>query len=215
MPTNKPILAILGAGKLGIVIAQLAVKAGYEVYISGSGSPSKIALSIKIIVPGAIAVTSSEAINKADVVILALPLSKYKTLDPGILSGKLVIDSMNYWWEVDGDMPDLTNAPSSSEMIQSFLVGSRVVKALSHMGYHDLHDKPQPLGTPNRKAIAVASDNKKDAEIVSDIIDDLGFDPVYIGRLSAGKFLEPGMLLFGASVSADKISSIIQSDSRY
>lgn len=203
-------MAILGAGKLGTVIAQLAVKAGYEVYISGSGSPSKIALSIKIIVPGAIAVTSSEAINKADVVILALPLSKYKTLDPGLLANKLMVDGMNYWWEVDGDMPDLANAPSSSEMVQSFLENSRLVKALSHMGYHDLHDKPQPSGTPGRKAIAIAGDHKKDVEVVSGVVDELGFDPVYVGDLSTGKYLEPGMPLFGASVSKDKVIDILK-----
>ena len=210
MRTNKPVLAILGAGKFGIVLAQLAIKAGYEVYISGSGNPNKIALSIKVIVTGAVAVSSAEAIKKADIVILALPLSKYKTLDPGLLANKLVVDGMNYWWEVDGDMPDLANAPSSSEMVQKFLINSHIVKALSHMGYHDLYDKPQPSGVPGRKAIAIAGDHKKDVEVVSDIVDDLGFDPVYIGDLSSGKYLEPGMPLFGSSVSKDKVIDILK-----
>lgn len=207
-------LAILGAGKLGIVLTQLALKAGYVVSIAGSGDPAKIALSIKILTPGAIAVTAEEAISKADIVILALPLGKYITIPKEVLKGKLVIDAMNYWWEVDGKDSEFADPKSSSsEIVQNYLEGARVVKALSHMGYHHLRDEAKPQGSAHRKAIAIAGDRKEDITIVSELVDKLGFDPVFIGPLKKGRILEPGQPLFGASIEANTLRKIAERES--
>lgn len=208
MSKNK-ILAILGAGKLGIVLAQLALKAGYTVYIAGSSDPAKIALSIQVLTPGAVAVTAIDAIRHADIVILALPLGKYQTIPAEELNGKLVIDAMNYWWEVDGKDSEFNNpATSSSEIVQEYLVGTRLVKALSHMGYHYLLDEAKPAGSEGRKAIAIAGNDQIDNQIVAKLVDDLGFDPVPIGSLSRGKILEPGHELFGANIDKDTLLQI-------
>ena len=207
--TNTPAvktIGILGAGKVGIVLAQLALKAGYAVYISGSGSPTKIALTTKVLVPGAHAVTNSEAAKRGDIVILALPLSKYRTLPKDALAGKLVIDSMNYWSEVDGPREDsIPNEATSSETVHKFLLNPRVVKALSHMGYHELLDHAKKPGSDGRKAIAIAGDNTNDVHIVSEFVNTLGFDPIIIGSLDAGKYLEPGYPAFGANLTKDEL----------
>lgn len=209
MKTSKPIIGILGAGKLGVVLAQLALKAGYQVLIAGSGEPSKIELSIKVLTPGAQAASPQAVAANSDLVILALPLGKYKTIPRLDLKNKLVIDAMNYWWEVDGQMPDLEAADSSSQMVQAFLAESRVTKALSHMGYHNLLDDSRPAGVAERKGIAIASDQAADIPLVSKLVDDLGFDPVHIGPLASGQQLEPGSPLFGASLPADTIRQTI------
>ncbi|OYX43775.1 NADP oxidoreductase [Candidatus Saccharibacteria bacterium 32-49-12] len=203
-------LAVLGFGKLGTVISQLATKAGYEVFVAGSGEPEKIALSVSVLAPGAIALPARDAIARADMVILALPLSKHRNLPADALAEKLVIDAMNYWWEVDGHDEQLSNpSTSSSELVQEFLSESRVVKALSHMGYHHLLDEAKAPGSPDRKAIAIAGDDPTDLDKVVQLVDDLGFDPLIIGRLASGRKLEPGQPAFGANVDKENLKQLV------
>lgn len=208
---TKPVIGIIGAGKLGITLGNLAVGGGYATYISASGSVEKIQMTIDILVPGAIASTNQEISEVADIIILALPLSKYKTLKPELFKDKIMIDAMNYWWEVDGTSQVYTDAElSSSERVQDYFAQSKVVKAFNHIGYHNLADDARQDSKANRKVVLVAGNDEKAVKEVEAVVDQFGFEALSIGQLKNGRILEPGSPLFGASLGMDDIQPVVK-----
>jgi len=194
-----PRLAVLGAGHVGPVIARVAIGAGFHVAIAASGSPEKIALITQVLIPGAEPRWAEDAVEDADIVVLAIPLHKFATFDPALVRGKIVVDAMNYWPPADGVQEMFEDRRySSSEIVQRRLASSTVVKTLNHIGYHDLEDARRPAGSPERYATGVASDDSGAAQVVEDVIERIGYDTVQLGRLSGSRLLEPGGPVFGA-----------------
>ena len=207
----KPIhtVGILGAGRVGTAVARQALKAGYRVKIATSKPAPEISLLVEIITPGAVAVDAAEA-AAADLVVIAVPLHKYRTLNPGLLAGRTVIYAMNYWAPTDGEVDDFENDPrTSSEIIQDFLPGANVVKSLNHIGYHELEEDGQEPGAPGRRALGLAGDDDDAKTLVAGFIDRLGYDPVDAGPLSAGRAYQPGTEIFNGSHTAVQLRTLL------
>jgi 8-hydroxy-5-deazaflavin:NADPH oxidoreductase len=209
----RPRIAVLGAGHVGPVIARVAVEAGLPVALAASGDPERIALITEFLAPGAEPRWAADAVADADVVVLAIPLHRFADLDPGLVAGRIVVDTMNYWPPVDG-VQEMFDDPryGSSEIVARRLSRSTVVKTFNHIGYHELDDERRPEGSPERRALGVAGDDPGAVGLVADVVERVGYDAVRAGGLRAGRLFEPGGPVFGAWLRRDEFERALRAD---
>ncbi|HEY3713473.1 MAG TPA: NAD(P)-binding domain-containing protein [Jatrophihabitantaceae bacterium] len=210
---TSPRIAVLGAGHVGPVIARVALAAGYPVSIAASGDPEEIALITEFLAPGAEPRWAADAVEDADIVVLAIPLHKFATFDPALVAGRIVVDIMNYWPPIDG-VQEMFEDPryGSSEIVAHRLARSTIVKTLNHMGYHELEDERRPAAAPDRRALGVASDDLGARDLVAEVVERIGYDTVRLDSLRAGRLLQPGGPVFGAQLRRSEFELAVQAE---
>lgn len=179
-------IGIIGAGNVGSAAARLFVNAGHEVALSNSRGPDSLRELVAEIGPKAKAMTVNGAALFGEIILLAIPWRHPEGLpSPELLIGKVVIDAMNPY-APNGSLYDLGEATSSEET-QKRLPGSRLVKAFNtiqagHLAGQGRSDLPME----ERRAIFVAGDDSRAKQIVSKLIEEIGFGPVDTGSLREG-----------------------------
>jgi predicted dinucleotide-binding enzyme len=178
-------IGIIGAGHIGGQVARKAVGLGYDVVISNSRGPETLAPLVAELGPKARAATSVEAAAAGDFAVVAVPLKSITAVPVEPLAGKIVLDTNNYYWERDGHFPALdAGEATTSGLLQEHLPTSKVAKAFNHILFSQITTDGTPAGTPNRRALATASDFPEAVELVTGLYDEFGFDTVAIGPLS-------------------------------
>jgi predicted dinucleotide-binding enzyme len=178
-------IGIIGAGHIGSQIARKAVQLGYDVVVSNSRGPETLTELVAELGPRARAATAAEAAADGDFAVVTVPLKSIGTIPVPPLEGKIVIDTNNYYWERDGRFPELDRGEATtSGLLQKHLPTSKVAKGFNHIMAKDIATDGTPAGTPNRRALATASDYPEAAELVTRLYDEFGFDTVNIGPLS-------------------------------
>jgi hypothetical protein len=203
-------LGIVGAGKIGTAIARAAVAGQYDVAISGSGAVERIELIVEVLAPGARPVTTDDAVRHGDLIILAVPMHRFRELPGELFAGKILVDAMNYWEEIDRIDEGLSTAPlGTSVVVQQHFPLALVVKSLNQLGYFKFDQGRRPRGAPDRLALAAAGNDPDTVAAVLRLIDRLGFDAVNAGPLDRGVALQPGGPVFGIGLSADKLTKLL------
>lgn len=205
-------IGIIGAGNIGSNAAKLFAAAGHDVAISNSRGAASLAEIAKEI--GATAADRDDAIVFGDVVLVSIPLGKYKTLPPNAFAGKIVIDSNNYYPNRDGNIPDLDERKTtSSQMLSEHLKDARVVKAFNTIWSEHLRtegDPAKPLD--ERRVIFLSGDDAEAKSVVSNLIEEIGFTPYDLGGLAESSLQQPDSPIYNKSVTTAEARQILSDE---
>ncbi len=209
-------IGLIGAGHIGSQIARLAVRNDYNVVISNSRGPETLSALVAELGPRARAATAVDAAKAGDIVVVTVPLKNYRAVPVEPLAGKIVIDTNNYYPNVTAIFAELDNeSTTTSELLQAHLPTSKVVKAFNHIYAAALTTDGQPAGTKNRRALAIAGDDRGAKATVTRLLDQFGFDTVDAGPLREGWRIQRDTPGYGPRRTAEELRRDLAAAKRY
>jgi 8-hydroxy-5-deazaflavin:NADPH oxidoreductase len=198
-------IGIIGAGQIGGSLTRLLTGLGHAVRVSNSRAPETLAdLAAET---GATAVWASEAATDADLVIVSIPQKNVVDLARGIVAqtkpGAPVIETNNYYpRERDGRIAAIEGGTPESVWVSEHL-GVPVFKVFNGIFWKHLLERGLPPGSAERIALPVAGDDAAGKQIVFDLVNELGFDPVDGGTLAESWRQQPGTPVYGTDLDAE------------
>lgn len=176
--------SVIGAGAVGQALAKAFARKNIAVSIASRRSPEELAPIASSIGPKVTAKTVADAL-KADTIVLAVPFKTYNDVAKAAESwkNKLVLDVTNAYGVPS---EELGNRPSSA-VIAEALQGASLVKAFNHLPANVLAQDPQ-VGELRRVAF-LSGDDETAVARVADVVTQLGFAPVALGKLAEGGLL--------------------------
>jgi 8-hydroxy-5-deazaflavin:NADPH oxidoreductase len=188
--------AIIGVGSLGSAVARHLVAGGELVVLAAQDQEHAVKLAQEL-GPSAEAALVEDALEVADIVVLALWLDQLREFIPEqarLLENKVVVDPSNpIGFDESGQMiRTLPDDESSGSIVAALLpASSHYVKAFGTLGADFLASNANRA--PQRVALFYATDDDTAAETVERLIRAAGFDPVKAGGLAAALRMEgPG-----------------------
>jgi hypothetical protein len=137
-----------------------------------------------------------DAVGEADVVVLAIPFqANVEVLTPleAALAGKVLIDCTNPIGP--GLSHGLSSRQSGTEMIQTLLPDTRVVKAFSIYGFENFADSSFP-GYGVKPVMMFCGNDATAKAVVADLLEQLGWEPLDVGGAEQALHLEHMTLLW-------------------
>ncbi len=194
--SKKTKIGLIGSGNVGSALGRSWARAGYEVMFSSRSldDDRKLAADVGA---RARAGTPQEAAAFGDVLLFAVPYGALPGLGKSLgdaLEGKVVLDACNPFPQRDGEIANEAREKGAGVMSSELLRGARIVRAFNAIGAASMGRAYQD---PGRVGMPIAGDDAQAIEIASQLIRDLGYEPVLVGGLAMGKYLMPGTSLAG------------------
>lgn len=154
--------------------------------------------------------TPDEAAAFGEVIVLSVP---FKAIAPvakeagDLLKSKIIIDTCNPYPARDGEVAtQVINDPAlrQSGYTAQQLPHSKIVKALNTIYYKHLRDYAFRSGE-DRIGLPIAGDDPEAKKVVSQLLDDIGFEAVDVGTLDDSAVMEVDQVLYGQLLSAKAI----------
>lgn len=179
---DRPVVAMIGTGNLANIFGPALARAGYSV-VYGSRDPARDAVRALVQRTGATAsaATPSQAVARAQIVILAVPSEVVEEVSrPLGLDGKIVVDVSGGRKRVAADgYLELVSDSTYAERLQSMHPRARVVRLnLASVAFFS-----DPMLVGLRPSLLIAGGSTKAKEAVARLIFDVGLDPHDAGPL--------------------------------
>lgn len=207
-------IGIIGSGNIGGNLGKHWAKAGHEVLFS-SRHPDELNSLVTEVGENAKAMSVTDAFEaKADVYLLAMPfkaIDKIAELYAGEYANTIIIDATNPYPERDGDMAqDVRDANYNASEYTAMKFGTaKTTKAFNTIRAEHLRDRA--FRTQDKLAIPYAAQDEESKSITRTLIEDIGFDTVYVGNLSDTKIMDPEEKIYGMSVSQSELLDTLKS----
>ena len=211
-------IGIIGAGNIGANAAKLFVKAGHEIAVANSRGAATLTDLVAELGENARALSIEEAANFGEIVFVSIPFGKYKTLPADAFTGKIVIDSNNYYPDRDGNFKELDEIKTtSSEMLAEHLRGARVVKAFNTIWFEHLKTQGDVnLPIEERRAIFIAGDDAEAKKTIARLIEEIGFAAVDTGDLrDGGAAQQPESAIYNRNLTGREAQAFLGSEGGY
>ncbi|MCT8340285.1 NADPH-dependent F420 reductase [Luteirhabdus pelagi] len=205
-------IGVIGSGNIGGNLGKHWAKAGHEVMFT-SRHPNELNQLVQEAGNNAKAVSLDEAWEaKADVYLLATPfeaIDKLSELYAGEYGGRVIIDATNPYPERDGEMAKEVRESNrnASEYTAMKFNTAKTAKAFNTI-YAD-HLKDRAFRDTDKLAIPYAAQDQQSKEVTQKLIEDIGFDAVYVGELKDTKAMDPDQKLYGKSVSRKELEALL------
>jgi len=209
-------IGIIGSGNIGGTLARRLAQLGHQVTIANSRGPESLAGFAKE--TGTRPATVEEAARSGDVVIVSIPLKNIATLPKDLFKGVpadvVVVDTGNYYpRQRDGRIDPIERGTTEARWVADRL-GRPVVKAFNNIYAKHLLEQGKPKGTPGRIALPIAGDDARAKEVVTRLLDELGFDAVDGGGLDESWRQQPGTPVYGTDFDVAGVRRGLQEASR-
>jgi hypothetical protein len=191
-------IGFIGSGMIGGTVARLATAAGHEVVLSNSRGPETLKDLADELGPLARAGTTEDAAG-ADLVVVSIPVNAYGSLPAASLTGRVVIDTGNYYPQRDGNIAEIDSGSlTTSELLQRDLPGAKVVKVFNNIFFKHLRSLGRPAGGADRTLLPIAGDDPQAKATVTAFLDSIGYGAVDVGPLAEGWRYDAGTPAYGA-----------------
>lgn len=207
-------IGIIGTGHIGKTLVRKLSAAGHEVKVANSRGPDTI--DEDVLVNGARAVTSAEAVVDVDIVILSTPLGAIPRIAPlfaDVPVDTVVIDTSNYYPGRDGIIAAIEAGQTESEWVAAQL-GRPIAKAWNAITSASFAERGTPAGTTGRIAIPVAADGDREREVAMTLVDATGLDAVHSGKLSESWRQQPGAPSYCTDLTREELPAALAATDR-
>ncbi|MEM7572841.1 MAG: NADPH-dependent F420 reductase [Bacteroidota bacterium] len=194
-------LAFIGIGKVGSTLAHQFQQQGHQILI-GHHNPNSSSVQAALAQNTAFQVRGiQEAIDKADLIFLAIPFQAATTVLDGLkFNEKVLVDCTNPVGA--GLRHGLDSIISGAEKIQQWAPDACVVKAYSIYGYENFDGRWRTV--EQSPSMLIAGDDANAKQQLVSLNADLGFQTLDTGALSQALHLEHLTLLWISMVRANK-----------